>query len=454
LYNQLYASILCKSKHFFQVHLYRVPLSAKAAPQILMHVLRLKRTGKFFLQIVDHLVLIHHLEERETLVFDIAYLKHRHRAISNTTVTDEASSPRENFIYDRNRPKHDKHGVPYYHDPIAVVPLETYSKSWRTSSANMIFSKKQKQLVKLDMQLRDCVPLLRHFQLMSHTDVIRFYQRRMDPGTLEVKEAIIKYITQTIQVIEDVPFGVLLEDMRPLESETTDPKTGKPKQSKQQNSKVPENVRIPGTSSHCRPKHFLSQSELLERVLLKYHAKNTAYFATLSVIRYARLYGQIVLEDLYYLAVRQLISAKQLPLLKLLILQKAISDNDQIACYLLKVKQTELGLDMFRRLGGDHVGQALEILMQYEQPERCTKFAVAAQREDLLNPARLLKQVSRDRMRFLAMYQYCLRRNQKLRRSTVFLKTDKCDEFIALYKKYSAKNKSKQMKSHSSIDTH
>ena len=80
LYGQIYTSVLVKSKFNYQINLYKV--STKSEPQTLLHVLKLERSGKFFVQAFDSLVLVHHFEDKETLVFDIAF-----RKISRQTTT-------------------------------------------------------------------------------------------------------------------------------------------------------------------------------------------------------------------------------------------------------------------------------------------------------------------------------------------------------------------------------
>ena len=447
VYDQLFVSILCKSRHFYQLHLYRI--LGKNEPQTLAHVLRLKRSGRFFVQIVDHLILMHHLEEKETLVFDIAYLVKRHRAISGSAGTgfnSENIQSDAKFSYSKYKSCGFTHAMPYYHDPIAVVSIPSYSKSWRSCCNQIIHSRKNNELITIKLNLGKIVKPLQSQLQMNSKDIIRFLQRRIECSILDAKNAIIDYTHSLIP--ENIPFDVILEDLRkekPVEQNKTTTQQTSTKSIPIFNSNSNKNpnaalnikkVMLKSTQDHSRKFHFLTQREILTKIIEKQYSI-ISFTTVLSLIKCLKLYQhKPILPDFYLILVKKLISNNQVPLLKQLLLQRIIVDDDSIGCFLLKNGHTELGLDIFRRLGADHVEQAIEVLMLTKQVERCIKYAVKNKREDCLSPARLMEIVKDDKLRFISIYDYCLKRNNRLRGSCEFFAKDRCDDYISLYEKY------------------
>jgi len=408
-------------------------------------------------QIVDHLILLHHLEEKETLVFDIAYLVKRHRAISGSDGSSSNNTGHSSFFnddskfhYSKYRQNGRQHAMPYYHDPIAIVSLPSYSKNWTNCCNQVIFSKKYNEITRLKLNLGKVVmPLEEQSQMsqlqMDSKDIIRFLQRRIECSILEAKKAIIDY-TNTSDP-NKIPFHVIMEDLRqekPVE-EKVDTKTGtKSILISNQTSKSTPNsaldikkVMLKSTQDHSRKFHFLNQREIFTKILENpKNSSSISYTTVLSLIKTAKLFQhKPVITELHLLLVKKLIEAGQVPLLKQLLLQRIVMDDDSIGCYLLKNGHTELGLDIFRRLGADHVEQAVEVLMLTEQVERCVKYAIVNKREDCLVPARLLDLVKSDNLRFISVFNYCVKRNFRMRGTNEFSGRDRCEEYVQLYKR-------------------
>ena len=57
--------------------------------------------------------------------------------------------------------------MPYYHDPIAIISLPSYSKNWRNCCNQVIYSKKYNEILRVKINLTTIVAPLEHHSQMS-----------------------------------------------------------------------------------------------------------------------------------------------------------------------------------------------------------------------------------------------------------------------------------------------
>ena len=236
-----------KSRHFYQVRLYKVQSYNK--PETLSHILLLKRKGRFYIQSFANLIFAHHLEEEETLIFDIAYMKPRNKNTTSSmtgnhhnidaggdnneskNATKEMNlesenqnlfqSPSENssnIIADR-KPQ----ASPYEHHPIAIINCKhlKYSKTWRSQLNSLIYSKKKEEItiLKLDLDYSTLSTSFKSSKLTNFTptDYFNFYSRRNFYNSISnIKNKILHFLKQLLleNKVQSIPFSSIIEDLR------------------------------------------------------------------------------------------------------------------------------------------------------------------------------------------------------------------------------------------------
>lgn len=468
LYGELYLSILVKLKHFYQIRLYKIQNFNK--PEILSHILHLKRKGRFYLQNFNNLILAHHLEDNETLIFDIAYLPPKVGKIQPSTLSNLTSHDDEKL-----------HAIPYEHKPIAAYSINnlTYSKSWRSTFNNLIYSKKKENLSILKFNL-DYRHLMDNFKVFEAKDLVQFYSRRnYFSSTSTLKSKIVEYLKSLIvsdQVVS-VPFRYILEDLTPNNLQESSSLSLTPNDqnfTRSEQTDVIGRHEIVQHRGRTRHKSFTSNSknysmteqinegillrptkfynviflnfiEILEKMLKPLNkelntsskSKNLIYF-TLNLINFGKkLNHKVIPIEIYEYFLNLLLEADQISLVYLYFNNyQFFPKSSNMAKILLRHGLTDLSISVFKSLGDYYIDSILEIYYKKQEYDAIIEYLIDINKLNYLNPIRLLSLVKDDQVTFTTYYKFLVKINHKLKSNKIDFRDENFGEFTRLFRKY------------------
>ncbi|XP_050549386.1 regulator of MON1-CCZ1 complex isoform X2 [Spodoptera frugiperda] len=195
-----------------------------------------------------------------------------------------------------------------------------------------------------------------------------------------------------------------------------------------------------------RPRVLISQAELCAHVLQQHsEAVHLVQVVTAYVASLARA-GLVVQQAAAELAVRALVTRGAAARLRAMLRRAALQDARPLACALLSLGHldpaaAQLALDMLYRLKGYE--EVVEVLLSWDEPVA----ALGAARQAGLGtlPPRKLLQAARAHAQahgrptaFTAIYHALQARNERTRGSPHFLKGEQCDSYVEYYKQITA----------------
>lgn len=369
--------------------------------------LHLGITGRFAVNCVDNMIVVHHQNSKTSMLFDICWSS---PAESNsvlqltTTRTPAFRIPNFNLKQDGGvttfRPIMQPMAITQYlHDS---KPCELYSSSWVVFQPGIIIDAK----IGLLWELKMSVGKLSQHMVCSKPALIRLllHRRNYKHTIFCTLRSLVMTQSAKLSVLGDI-FDIL--------------------------NSVIDDV-------------LVTQDEMLEEVfspLLSRDEVDPNYKISLitEYIRSLRLHKLRISYFFYEIIVGLLVRCNQLFRLHQLVQFQVLGDSAPLACLLLSLEKSYqpaflLGIDMLKRLK-DTPGITDALLKKYDVTS-ALQYACSLNQEDSLDSAKFLQSAvdSGDNVLFYTTYQFFVTRNERLRKSPEFLTEEGAAEFVTLYK--------------------
>uniref|UniRef100_A0A665VHE7 Uncharacterized protein n=1 Tax=Echeneis naucrates TaxID=173247 RepID=A0A665VHE7_ECHNA len=336
IYGQLYVMYL---KHHSrtanspsaEVVLYHLP---REGPCKKSHVLKLNTTGKFALNIVDNLVVVHHQSSQTSLIFDIK-LKEPECAVN----THQPALPARS-IHPYRIPLSGPAVVPSQ----PPVPCQLYSSSWSVFQPDIIISASEGYLWYLQVKLPPTVNLLQ-----DKGKLMDFLLRRRD-----CKMVILSVCSQSTSVCGGLPVVATIFDKLNLVYKEY-------LEAEQSYTMAMESGPSRGSAAQKRPvrtQAVIDQSDMYTHVLSSFtERKGVSHKFIIAVLmEYIRSLNQFqitVQHYLYELVIKTLVQHNLFYMLHQFLQYHVLSDSKPLACLLLSLESTyppahQLSLDMLK----------------------------------------------------------------------------------------------------------
>eukprot|EP00063_Salmo_salar_P061945 XP_014036780.1 PREDICTED: uncharacterized protein C18orf8-like isoform X4 [Salmo salar] len=381
IYGQLYVMYL---KHHSrttdspcaEVVLYQLPREGSCKKT---NVLKLNTTGKFALNVVDNLVVVHHQSSQTSIIFDIK-LREPDCALNVHQPVLPGRS-----IHPYRIPLTGPAAVPT-HPP---VPCELYSSSWSVFQPDIIISASEGYLWYLQVKLPPTINLLQ-----DKGKLMDFLLRRRD----------CKMAT------ESGPSRGSAARERPVRTRAV----------------------IDQSDMYT---HVLSSFSEKKDTSHK--------FIIAVLMEYIRSLNQVqitVQHYLYELVIKMLVQHNLFYMLHQFLQYHVLSDSKPLACLLLSLESTyppahQLSLDMLKRLSTAN-DEIVEVLLSRQQVLGALRFIRSVGGHDNI-PARKFLDVARqtaDQMLFYTIFRFFEQRNLRLRGSPSFNPGEHCEEHVVYFK--------------------
>uniref|UniRef100_A0A7N9D8Y1 Regulator of MON1-CCZ1 complex n=1 Tax=Macaca fascicularis TaxID=9541 RepID=A0A7N9D8Y1_MACFA len=383
VYGQLYVLFLrhhsrTSNSTGAEVVLYHLPREGACKK---MHILKLNRTGKFALNVVDNLVVVHHQDTETSVIFDIKL-----RGEFDGSVTF-------------HHPVLPARSIQPYQIPIAgpaavtsqsPVPCKLYSSSWIVFQPDIIISASQV----LSESDRASLPVIATvFDKLNHE-----YKKYLDA---------------------EQSYAMAVE-------------AGQSRSS-------------PLLKRPVRTQAVLDQSDVYTHVLSAFVEKKEMphKFVIAVLMEYIRSLNQFQIAVQHYLhelVIKTLVQHNHFYMLHQFLQYHVLSDSKPLACLLLSLESFyppahQLSLDMLKRLSTAN-DEIVEVLLSKHQVLAALRFIRGIGGHDNISARKFLDAAKQteDNMLFYTIFRFFEQRNQRLRGSPNFTPGEHCEEHVAFFK--------------------
>ena len=378
----------------------------KDSPFRLTHILQLYLTGKFAINIVDDIIVVHHQTSQTSLLFDI------------------------------NLPETKKKGIVSYHSPIVppytIKPFkvkdnqqcELYSTNWFITNPNIVIDPKLGCLWVLQINL---LPMCRMLSNESQLFDFLIFRRNSKNVLVNLCNKTIMQPTFDVNNNTLATLSFLFKKLNRIykESLKEDSQTKKDQQAKKY--------------------IVIDQKDMYQFVFSSFEFVNpniSDSLVTAILIDYINslIYFEIPIQYfIYKLLISLLIRNENYYQLHQFLQYHVFTDSKQLACQLLSLHQAyppalQLALDMFKRLNVDQE-YILEIFLSKMDILRALRFLNSNQILDSVSARKYLEYSikSNDLLLFYNVFKAFEERNQKLRGSYQFAKDEQCEEYVKIF---------------------
>ncbi|XP_049874188.1 regulator of MON1-CCZ1 complex isoform X2 [Pectinophora gossypiella] len=386
-----------------------MPISA--GPGQYTHVLKTGLVGRFAVNVVDDLVVVHHQSSQTSLVFDIQ--EQLASSVSDTSTVVHlpvvpGCSMRPAFVEDQLCPMYSVNWVVFQPDYIVDARLGCL---WRVhlTPSGLVHSIPKDEISKI-------VAVLLRRSDGKPTIYAVLNQMVADAG---------RHLVQLSQVFDEIN-----SVYRWAELEVARATAGAP---------APAAAAAPAAPAAA----VIAQPDMCAHVLSGDHPHIvqvvTAYIASLS------RHDMVVQHPVAELAVRTLVTQGAIGRLKSLVRRGCVCDARPLACALLSLGHlqppaAQLALDMMARLRAHD--EIVEVLLSWNEPISAIGAAKQAGPQvwhglparKVLAAAKLYAERCGDPGAFVAAYHALRERNDRLRGSPHFLRGEQCESYVEYYK--------------------
>lgn len=358
--------------------------------------LRLDLNGRFMINVVDSVVIVHHQTSKTSLLFDIKAKRRR----SGTSDGSSSTTMRTHLPLMAALPM----------APATVEgdgQIAVYADSWIAFPPNIIIDARLGALWRVHLSLSDLIAAM-----TDKVGLVDVLLRRA-----ESKELLMGVLVE--ELFEKRDLAVAAKMLELITSANSSAKRG--------------NVKY-----HLQN---VTQNDLYNTVFspLSDDDSSAKYLVGLAIeyIRCLDLFRIPVEHFIYELVIDTLVNLGRLDSLRQLLQYHVVVDEKPVACQLLGLERVyqpayQLSLDMFKRLGSS--GEIYDVLLSKGDLLKALRYARSEGAEALAAlPARRFLEAARDSgddMLFFTVYTFFQQRNKELRNSPDFLPADDCGEFV------------------------
>ncbi|ESP03633.1 hypothetical protein LOTGIDRAFT_224293 [Lottia gigantea] len=407
IYNQLYIVVLRHQPSAnvgAEIVLYQLQ---KESPARKSDVLKLDMSGRFAINIVDNLVMVHHQASKTSVIFDI-----------------QQSSESDGFI---------KYHYPVL-SPLPIKPFKLllpskftlllpYSANWIVFQPDIVIDAKLGCLWYIKINLEPLVTMI-----YEKTTLISFLLKRKESKMviLSVCQKMLipgqQANLHTIATVYDM-LNTVFKSYRDTEAQVN-------------NGELPHNV-----LNSWKKKVIIDQSDMFTHVFSVYEdCKDIKYkFMVAVLIEYIRSLNQFnmaVQHYLYELIINILVNNKCFYQLHQFLQYHVLSDSKPLACLMLSLESVyqpahQLALDMLKRLQTANE-EIIEVLLSKQQLLQALRFIRSVGIVDTVSSRKFLEAGlnTNDDMLFYTVFKFFEARNLRLRSNPRFQQGEHCELYV------------------------
>lgn len=386
------------------------------------HMLKLDVSGRFAINVVDNLIIVHHQASKTSMIFDIML-----SGVSDGTVMHHTSIAMAKPI----KPFNLKVPGTTLSDQM-YQPCQLYSPNWVVFQPNIIIDVKLGCLWYIELRLEALVKLITDKVLL-----VEFLMQRSNAKQILI-QVLQDFMTQLPVSLMEMPiiFDKLNFVYRNyLESEIQN-QMGTPLQNNVKNTTA--------MAENFKHKLLLDQSDMYSHILSKF-SENTIepkmiIWVLLEYIRSLAEHGIPVQHYLHELIITTLVHRKAYYQLHQLLQYHVVADSKPLACLLLSLENLypaahQLALDMLKRLGNAHE-EIIEVLLSKGHILAALRYIRSVGMVDQVSARKFLEaaKATDDATLFHSVFKFFEQRNLRLHNTTAFTRGEHCQPYVQYFK--------------------
>ncbi|XP_012539217.1 regulator of MON1-CCZ1 complex isoform X1 [Monomorium pharaonis] len=386
------------------------------------HMLKLDVGGRFAINVVDNLIMVHHQASKTSMIFDIML-----SGVSDGTVMHHTSITTAKPI----KPFNLKVPGATLSDQM-YQPCQLYSPNWVVFQPNIIIDVKLGCLWYIELRLEALVKLITDKVLL-----VEFLIQRSNAKQILI-QVLQSFMTQLPVSLMEMPtiFDKLNSVYRNYLENEIQNQMGTPLQNNVKNvTTVAENFKY---------KLLLDQSDMYSHILSKF-PENTIepkmiIWVLLEYIRSLAEHGIPVQHYLHELVITTLVHRKAYYQLHQLLQYHVVADSKPLACLLLSLENLypaahQLALDMLKRLGNAHE-EIIEVLLSKGHILAALRYVRSVGMADQVSARKFLEaaKATDDATLFHSVFKFFEQRNLRLHNTMAFTKGEHCQPYVQHFK--------------------
>ncbi|XP_043284162.1 regulator of MON1-CCZ1 complex isoform X2 [Venturia canescens] len=380
------------------------------------HVLKLDMSGRFAINVLDNLIIVHHQASKTSMMFDIML-----PGVSDGTVMHHASVAVPKPI----KPYSLKVPGTSFSETDRIQPCQLYSPNWVVFQPNIVIDAKLGCLWYIEPRLESLLNLIQDKVLLVEFLMLRNDAKAILLGVLRSLVG-----SQLPKRLMDMPsiFDKLNAVYRNhLENEI-------------QSQNITKNLSGPNAADDLSYKLLLDQSDMYTHILSKFPSDTIEpkmiVWVLLEYMRSLAEHGIPVQHYLHELVITTLVQRKAYYQLHQLLQYHVVADSKPLACLLLSLENLypaahQLALDMLKRLGNAHE-EIIEVLLSKGHILPALRYVRSVGMTDQISARKFLEaaKTSNDSTQFHSVFKFFEQRNVRLRNTTSFTRGEHCQSYV------------------------
>ncbi|XP_053674229.1 regulator of MON1-CCZ1 complex [Anopheles nili] len=380
------------------------------------HILKLGQSGRFAMNVVDDVVIVHHQATATSMLFDIALSSSETEHASGATIHSPIIPAKPIRPFQLEVPSISLDGK--------TMNCELYTKDWVLFQPNIVIDSKLGCLWFVQLKLNALCALI-----TDRLRLVEFLLQRTDGKTaiLSVLKDMMSstYSGTMLPVIEGI-----FNKLNSLYKSVLD--------SELQSQMALMSLAKSSVKPPATPRVLINQADMYTIVFSTITGPQMGKILLLYLNSLAR-HGINANHELSKALLIDLVLRKQFDTLQFLLKYSTLNESKALACFLLSLSNvadpviSQLALDMLARLNANEI--ILEVLLERGQVIDALRLAKQMPGADSLPARKYLEAASKtnDPLIFHSVYNFFQMKNVRLRGSPDFLKHEQCGEYVQYY---------------------
>ncbi|XP_035785426.1 regulator of MON1-CCZ1 complex-like [Anopheles albimanus] len=381
------------------------------------HILKLGQSGRFAMNIVDDVVIVHHQATASSMLFDIALSSSETEHGSGATIHSPIIPAKPIRPFQLEVPSISLDGK--------TINCELYTKDWVLFQPNIVIDSKLGCLWFVQLKLSALCALI-----TDRLRLVEFLLQRTDGKAViltVLKEMLSTgYSGTMLPVVEGI-----FNKLNALYKSVLD--------SELQNQMALISVAKSPIKAPVVPRVFIDQGDLYTAVFSTIIDTPQLGKILLLYLNSLARHGISANHELSKALLIDLVEHRQFDTLQLLLKYSALNESKALACFLLSLSNvtypivSQMALDMLSRLNANEI--ILEVLLERGQIIDALRLAKQMPGAESLPARKYLEAAYRtnDPLIFHSVFNFFQLKNVRLRGSPDFLKHEQCGEYVHYY---------------------
>ncbi|XP_067644801.1 regulator of MON1-CCZ1 complex [Eurosta solidaginis] len=378
------------------------------------HVLRLGHVGRFAINTVDNLIVVHHQASASSLLFDIALPGEES---SNGVIYHTPITPGRSI-----RPFALK--LPSLSPDGQSMQCELYSIPWVLFQPNIVIDARLGCMWYLNLNLEPLCTLI--------TDRMRLTEFLLQRSS--GKQVLLKMLRQ---MVDENYNGTSLPVLETIFNKINKIYASWVQLELHTQTAQPSNVKtIPKLPPS--PKVLIEQHDMLAYVFQPIAEREYTETILIHYLHSLNKHNIAAQEDLSKLIISELIRNRNFDTLRRLVSYSLLLESKPIACFLLSHSNvdaaiSQIALDMLSKIGAHDI--IIEVLLGQGKIIDALRLAGNSKNNETISARKFLEaaQKTNDDLIFHSVFKFFQMRNLRQRGTMDFLKTEQCGEFVQYY---------------------